>query len=262
MWPGHHGVQVLGGIARHRHMPVALGAQSGEHARAIGTDRCAGGDHLAGELDHVQAADLVGQFQSDPAEAAAAVPFHGDRDWGLVAGRPALARGAAAHEALVELHHATEQFAVGADHGPAQFVQPRPGGLIRAESQRVFQPLSGHPVLLRGDEPNRRKPRRQRRVRAVKDRASSRRGLPAALDAHPQSLAGAPTASAAAFRASESVRPAELPEIFAAGDVIGKPRLELLIGARVVDTADGLRAPWHTSEPTALKQRCRSCVRF
>src|SRR5215216_5063221 len=53
--------------------------------------------------------------------------------------------------------------AVGADHGAAQLVHPGPGSLVGAEPEHPLQPLRGDAVLLRGDEPDRREPRRQRR---------------------------------------------------------------------------------------------------
>src|SRR4051795_3596675 len=92
----------------------------------------------------------------------------------------------------------------------------------------------------------------------MKDRAGRNGGLLRALGAHPQTLAGAPATSAAAFRADETVRPTQLAQVFAAGDVVGKPGLELLVGARVVDPTDGPRLRWHGPQFTALKQICRT----
>src|SRR4051794_23094904 len=102
-------------------------------------------------------------------------------------------------------------------------MQPGPGGLIGAEPKRVLQALSGDAVLLRSDEPDRGEPGRQRAMRTVKNRAGRDRSLLRALGAHPQTLASSPTTAAAAFRADETVRPAQLPEIFTAGGVIGEP---------------------------------------
>src|SRR3954468_17110861 len=95
----------------------------------------------------------------------------------------------------------------------------------------------------------------------MKDRAGRNGGLLRALGAHPQTLAGAPATSAAAVRADETVRPTQLAQVFAAGDVVGKPGLELLVGAGVVDPTDGPRRRWHGPQFTALKQICRSYVR-
>src|SRR3954452_3891775 len=94
----------------------------------------------------------------------------------------------------------------------------------------------------------------------MKDRAGRDRGLLGAFGAHPQPLAGAPAASAAAVRAAEPVRPPQAREVFAAAGVIGEPGLELLVGAGVVDPADGARRPLTCPQPTALKQICRTCV--
>src|SRR5436305_7769620 len=73
-----------------------------------------------------------------------------------------------------------------------------------------------------------------------------------------QSLAGTPAAPAATFRADESVRPAQVCEVFATGDVIREPGLELLVGAGVVRPTDGSCRRRHEPEATALKQRCRT----
>src|SRR3954447_13965827 len=72
-------------------MEVAPVDKTREHPRAVGANGGAQSDDLARELDHVQAAGLVGQFQPDPAEAAALVPLDSDRDGRLVTGGPALA---------------------------------------------------------------------------------------------------------------------------------------------------------------------------
>src|SRR3954465_3063924 len=79
----------------------------------------------------------------------------------------------------------------------------------------------------------------------MKDRAGRDRGLLRACGAHPHPLAGAPAASAAACRAAEPVRPPQALKVFAAGGVIGEPGLELLVGAGVVDPADGARRRCH-----------------
>src|SRR3954451_12290875 len=94
----------------------------------------------------------------------------------------------------------------------------------------------------------------------MKDRAGRDRGLLGAFGAHPQTLAGAPAASAAAVRAAEPVRPPQAREVFAAGGIVGEPGRELLVGAGVVDAADGARSRWHDPQSTALKQICRTCV--
>src|SRR3954470_10509620 len=95
----------------------------------------------------------------------------------------------------------------------------------------------------------------------MKDRAGRDRGLLRACGAHPHPLAGAPAASAAACRAAEPVRPPQALKVFAAGGVVGEPGPELLVGAGVVDPADGARRRWHGPQSTALKQICRTHVR-
>jgi SAM-dependent methyltransferase len=91
-------------------------------------------------------------------------PLDGDRDRRLLGCSAQLAVAAAAQKALIEFHDAAEQLSFRSHHGPAQLVQPRPCGLIGTEPEGVLQPPRRHPVLLRGDEPDRGEPGRQRRM--------------------------------------------------------------------------------------------------
>src|SRR4051794_8051234 len=98
-------------------------------------------------------------------------------------------------------------------------------------------------------------------MRAVENGARRGRGLSAAFGAHPQALTRAPATSAAALWTRETVRPSQLPEVFATGRVVGEPRPELLVGAGVVHATDRTQPCWHPTRLTALKQRCRTGVR-
>ena len=71
------------------------------------------------------------------------------------------------------------QLTLGTHHRSAQLVQPRPRGLIGTQAQHVVQILRRGSVLLRGHQPDRGKPRAQRRTRAVKDGPGRHRGLTA-----------------------------------------------------------------------------------
>src|SRR5690348_8616539 len=160
----HYRIEVRGRIARSCFVEIAVADEPREYVGAVGAYGRTRGDDPGGEFDHVSAAGFIGQFKPDPAEAAAVVAFDGDGDRRLVGGTSHPTGGPSAQEALVQLHHTAEQLAVGAHHGPAQFVQPSPGRLVRAETQGVFQSLRGDPVLLRGDEPDRGEPGRKRRM--------------------------------------------------------------------------------------------------
>ena len=210
----------------------------------------AGGDDLAGEVAPVRAVGPVGQLEPHPAEAATGVPFDGDGDRRLVAGPARLTVAAAAQEALVEFDDAAEQLSFRAHHGPAQLVQPRPGGLIGTEPQGVLQTPRRHPVLLRGDEPDRREPGRQRRVGAMKDRAGRGRGLQATVGAHPQ-----PACRSASSHRRRSVdtrtRAASANrQVLPTRPLVGEPGPELLIGPRIVTPAD--RTPIARHDTTLL----------
>jgi hypothetical protein len=70
---GHYRVEVIGGVAGCGLVDIAPLGQAAEHPRAVGANGGARGDDFAGEFDHVQTADLVGQFQADPARSASGV---------------------------------------------------------------------------------------------------------------------------------------------------------------------------------------------
>src|SRR5664279_4746059 len=134
-----------------------------------------------------------------------------------------------------------QQVPFGADHGASEFVQPRPRGLVRPKSQHPLQAQRGHAVLLRGDEPDRGEPRRQRGADPMEDRPCGHRGLPATGRAHPSGLRRLPGLRRAARRTEETVRPPQPGQVLQAGEIVREPRLELLERPGIVDSADRMR---------------------
>jgi hypothetical protein len=81
--------------------------------------------------------------EPDSPEALGLEQLDGDDDDCLVGGAPpggAFAPFTAPDHGLVDLDHAVEPVAVGADHGPAQLVHPGPRGPVRAHAQHALQP--------------------------------------------------------------------------------------------------------------------------
>ncbi len=126
------------------------------------------------------------------------------------------------HKRLIDLHRTRQQLAIGAHHRPTQLVQPRPRRLIRPQAQHVVQILRRGPVLLRGHQPDRGKPRAQRRARAVKDRPSRHRGLTPTADALPVLGAGLPRPIAATHRAPETLWPPQTRQIRRTRHIVGE----------------------------------------
>jgi hypothetical protein len=58
------------------------------------------------------------------------------------------------------------------------------------------------------------------------------------------------------------VRPAQSSQILPTRRLVGKPRPELLIGPRIVTTADRTPNLSHDRHGTALKRICRTQIRF
>ena len=84
---------------------------------------------------------------------------------------PAPARVHAPHIGLVHFDPAGEAIAARTHHRPTKLVEPRPGGLVAAQTQRPLQPQGAHPRLLVRHPPHRSEPRHQRRPRVLEDRA-------------------------------------------------------------------------------------------
>ena len=90
---------------------------------------------------------------------------------------PAPARVHAPHIGLVHFDPAGEAIAARTHHRPTKLVEPRPGGLVAAQTQRPLQPQGAHPRLLVRHPPHRSEPRHHRRPRVLEDRAGGHRRL-------------------------------------------------------------------------------------
>ena len=80
---------------------------------------------------------------------------------------------------FVNLDLSMEAIAAGANHCPAQLVQPSPGRLVAAQPQHTLQTERADAVLLAGDEPHRKEPRPKWFAGVLEDRAGRQRHLSA-----------------------------------------------------------------------------------
>src|SRR5271169_2544050 len=80
---------------------------------------------------------------------------------------------------LVYLDDAIQPLPTRSNHGPAQFMQHRPSGLIAAQPENTLQAQSTDAILLAGDLPHGAEPDRQGQVTVLKNgsRGSVRRGI-------------------------------------------------------------------------------------
>jgi hypothetical protein len=172
----------------------------------------------------------------------AVVVLDGDRDDRLALGAAAaLARPRRTDVGLVDLDGAGEQLAAGQHHRAAQLVQPRPRGLVAAESEHALQAERADALLLVDDVPDRREPALQRQSAAVEDRPGGHRRLVPAQRAAAQPATDRPPVAAdgAAEAAPEPLAPADALEVAQARLIIGEPGRQLVKAAWVVDS--GLR---------------------
>ena len=134
------------------------------------------------------------------------------------------------HFRLIDLDEGLQQASSGVDHGAPELLQQQPGGLVAANAQLPLQLKGRDAVGMGSDNVGGKEPRLERQVAAMHDRAGGHRGLPPTPRAFPCRTGPIqrPTLSAAANRTSEAVGPALFNEVFRAGRVVGKPRLELL----------------------------------
>jgi len=116
-------------------------------------------------------------------------------------------------------------------------VQHRPRRLVGADLQRPLEAERRDPVLLRGEQPTGREPHRQRRARAVEDRARRRRRARTAARAHPPPVTQPPAARPAALHAHEPRRPAQPLQVVQTVGVGREPGRELAHRPRVVDAS-------------------------
>src|SRR5437016_6038107 len=91
-----------------------------------------------------------------------------------------------AYVGLVHFHSAAESVTVWPYHRSAQFMQPKPGRAVAAQSQDSLHAHGTGPILLRGHPPDGPEPQRQRLPRILKNRARGHRPLVLAFRAHQQ----------------------------------------------------------------------------
>src|SRR5271157_5141505 len=240
-------------------MFVPGGRQPGIAAPAVGVDQSTRYRGGLNEGQKAGARDVLDATKTYPADALT-VLFGGDRNYGLGFGIPAaLAFFHTANIGLVHLYRSTERVPSGADHCPAQLVQPGPGRLVTAEAKNTLQPQSTDAVLLVGDIPHCHEPHAQRLSGVLKDRPSRQRRLPLAPLAVQQPPRRHPRlAGPSAVRADESVRPAQTLDILAASSVTAEPLVNFLKRPGVINPRDKVTGVLHhprlPSGPTGVKR--------
>jgi len=128
---------------------------------------------------------------------------------------------------LVNLDRAGEPITSWPDHGPAQLVQPCPGGFIAAQPENPLDSSRTGTVLLAGHPPDGAEPQHKGFSRPFKDGSGNDRGLIVTRRTAYQTIARMPSFFVGAARASETIRPPQLVEILSAGLLGRKSPLKL-----------------------------------
>src|SRR5208337_3134592 len=123
----------------------------------------------------------------------------------------------------------------------------------------TLQPQSADAVLLVGDIPHRHEPHSQRLSGVLKDCPGRQRRLPLAPSAVQQPPRRHPRlARPPAMRAYEPTRPAQAPDIFAAGGVAAEPLVNLLKRPGIINPGDKISGVLHPPRlspgPTGVKR--------
>src|ERR1700761_7165779 len=139
-----------------------------------------------------------------------------------------------ADDRLVLLHRPGQPVPARPHQHRPQPVQHRPRGRVGADLQRPLQALRRDSVLLGGEQPTGGEPHRQRRTRAIEDRACRHRGTPMTASALIPAITEPPAPRVTAGRAGETTRPAHPVQVVQAVCISAEPGLELASRPRVM----------------------------
>jgi hypothetical protein len=184
---------------------------------SVGVDRAAGIHSLRHGWAQVVPACTGNASQPNTPDTFACL-LRGDHDQRFACRSTAsLAGSFPTNEDLVHFHDSGQAIPTGTHHGPPQFVQPVPRGVIAAKAQDSLQPQSAGPIFLTGDVPHRFEPKPKGFMCVGEQRARRDRNVPlTALTAEHAPL-HFPKLSTAAPGASPSLWPTQLNEVVAAG---------------------------------------------
>jgi hypothetical protein len=158
---------------------------------------------------------------------------------------------------FVHFHQALQAFPTRTNHGPPEFVQPRPRRPVTPQAQDPLDSQRTGTIFLAGHVPHGSKPQRQRKTAVLKDRPGRDRGLAPTSAAQPEPPAHHPSFLASAAGAYEAVRPAKSTQIRATSLVRAEACFEVHQGVRVVlhaATHYGLREVESSTYPSRNKQ--------
>ena len=138
------------------------------------------------------------------------------------------------HICFVHLHEPRKLIPVRSYHGTSQTMEPFPGRLVTTQTKYSLQSQSIRSIFLAGNMPHRSKPKSQRFMSSMKNRASCNGGLSTALLAEPQTTFCLPSLLTVTGRTYESVRPAHLSKVFPAGLFGSKSFFKLSQGSWII----------------------------
>src|SRR5271157_12924 len=218
-----------------------ISVQSHVGGQAIGSDRASRSDGLSDEPVQSGLGQVRDRTQADAANAFS-IFLGGDDNHSLDLRPPAnCASLLSTPVSLVYLDDAIQPFPTRSNHGPAQFMQHRPSGLIAAQPENTLQAQSTDAILLAGDLPHGAEPDRQGQVTVLKNGSRGDRHLIPAIAAKPPIPPNRPSIGSRAPRTHPSPGPPQSCEVFGAGILAAIAPFQLQQGLRKILAHDSER---------------------
>src|SRR5260370_11142761 len=204
---------------------MGISVQSHGGGQTVGSDRASRSDGLSDEPVQSGLGQVRDRTQADAANAFS-ICLGGDDNQSLDLRPPAdCASLLPTPVSLVYLDDANQPVPTRTNHGPAQFMQHRPGGLIAAQAENTLQAQSTDAILLAGDLPHCAEPDRQGQVTVLKNGSRGDRHLIPAIAAKPPIPPNRPNIRPPALRTHRSPSHPQSGHASSAGTLAPKPPL-------------------------------------
>ena len=213
-------------------MGIAQPRQSLVGFPSIGMHRSAR-DHRRLDKTQEVLGRTIGNSRHANASDASTVLLRRDDDQRLGGAAPSFVSGTT-DLGFVHFDPSVDLIPTGADHGPTEFMQNRPRGLIAAQAQDTLQPQRAGSVLLAGHLPDRSTPQPQRQTAILENGPGSHCGLMTTASTDPSPSLRRPGLPSATLGTGKSFRPPQCRQVSAALLIGGKTLFHFQKRLRIV----------------------------